>query len=77
MANAGMSIAERKIFFAARDQRVADLWPSMSGRDIAVLLDMTTESVFTSVERMNLPRRPMAQVPGQPEMAHYKPRRRA
>jgi biotin operon repressor len=59
------------------DRRVSEMWPTMSGRDIASALDVTTNSVTTAIERMNLPRRPMAQVPGQPELAHYKPRRRA
>jgi hypothetical protein len=59
------------------DRRVVEMWPTMSGRDIASALNVTTNSIYCSVVRMNLPRRPMAQVPGRPELAHYKPRRRA
>jgi hypothetical protein len=47
---------------AVRD-RVVELWPTMSIRDIAIELDITVNGVIKDAELRGLPSRPIARQP--------------
>jgi hypothetical protein len=55
--------AARKAAWAARDKRIAEMWPLMSVREISMELDITATTAIGAAVRLGLKSRPISARP--------------